>query len=296
VRACSKAAPRRASCTPYDTEARFRTRSGASWVGYVVHLSESCEDDAVNLITHALTTVATVHEARCTEAIHRALLDKGLVPSEHLVDAAYVDAELLVRGREAMGIDLVGPPRPNPSWQAKVEGGHTLDRFEVDWDERRARCPQGKLSSAWSPQVDHAGTPYVSVWFRKADCAACAARPLCTRATHQARHLKLQPRAEHEALRAGANGWAPRRGGAATPGGPGSRAPSRRACARSGCAAAATAGWPGPACSTWRPRPRSTSSGSPPGSGRSRAPPPAPRASPPSPPDFANSICSRTGQ
>jgi transposase len=188
--------------SPYDPEARFRTRSGASWVGYVVHLSESCEDDAVNLITHAMTTVATVHEARCIEAIHRALVGKGLAPGEHLVDAAYVDAELLVRGREQLGIDLVGPPRPNPSWQGKVEGGHTLDRFEVDWDEQRARCPQGKLSSAWSPQVDHAGTPYVSVWFRKADCAACAARPLCTRATHQARHLKLQPRAEHEALKA----------------------------------------------------------------------------------------------
>ena len=107
-----------------------------------------------------------------------------------------------MRGREELGIDLVGPPRPNPSWQGKVEGGHTLDRFEVDWDERRVRCPQGKLSSAWSRQVDHAGTPYVSVWFRQADCGACPARPLCTRAEHQARHLKLPPRAEHEALKA----------------------------------------------------------------------------------------------
>jgi IS5 family transposase len=44
--------------------------------------------------------------------------------------------------------------------------------------------------------------PYISVWFCKTDCAACAARPLCTRAEHQARHLKLQPRAEHEALKA----------------------------------------------------------------------------------------------
>ena len=101
-----------------------------------------------------------------------------------------------------MGIDLLGPPRPNPSWQAKVEGGHTLDRFEVDWERERVRCPQGNLSSAWSRQVDHAGTPYVSVMFRKTDCTACTARPLCTRAEHQARHLKLPPRAEHEALKA----------------------------------------------------------------------------------------------
>jgi transposase len=188
--------------SPYDAEARFRTRAGTSWSGYIVHLSESCEDDAVHLITHAMTTVATVHEARCTAAIHAALAGKGLVPGEHLVDAAYIDAELLVRGREALGIELVGPPRPNPSWQGKIEGGYTLDRFEVDWDARRVRCPQGKTSSAWSRQVDHAGTPHVSVWFRQTDCAACAARPLCTRAAHQARHLKLPPRAEHEALKA----------------------------------------------------------------------------------------------
>ena len=44
--------------------------------------------------------------------------------------------------------------------------------------------------------------PYVSVAFRKVDCAACPARPLCTRAKHQPRHLKLQPRAEYEALKA----------------------------------------------------------------------------------------------
>ena len=43
-------------------------------------------------------------------------------------------------------------------------------------------------------QVDQAGMPYISVWFRRTDCAACTARPLCTRAEHQARHLKLQPR------------------------------------------------------------------------------------------------------
>lgn len=56
--------------SPYDSEARYRTRSGTSWTGYVVHLSETCQDDMVNLLTHAMTTVATVHEARCTVTRH----------------------------------------------------------------------------------------------------------------------------------------------------------------------------------------------------------------------------------
>jgi transposase len=188
--------------SPYDPEARYRTRSGVAWAGYIVHLSETCEDDTVNLLTHVMTTLATVHEARCTAAIHRALTAKGLPPGVHLVDAAYIDAELLVRSREGHGIDLVGPPRVNPTWQTKVEGGYGIDRFEIDWEHKQARCPQGKLSSAWSHQTDHAGMPYVSVMFRKTDCAACPARPLCTRAEHRARHLKLQPRAEYAALKA----------------------------------------------------------------------------------------------
>src|SRR5689334_15432550 len=128
----------------------------------IVHLTETCEDDAVNLITHAMTTVATVHAARCTEAIHQALAGRGLVPGGHLVDAACVDAELLVGSRGELGIDLVGPPRPNPAWQGKVEGGYGVDRFEVDWDKERARCPQGKLSSGWKPYVDR-GEGYVLV-------------------------------------------------------------------------------------------------------------------------------------
>jgi transposase len=186
--------------SPYDPEARYRTRSGTAWVGYLVHLSESCDDDTVHLITRATTTVATVHEARCTAAIHAALAGEGLLPAEHLVDAAYVDAELLVASREGLGIDLFGPPRPNPAWQAKAEGGYTPDRFEIDWEHERARCPQGKSSSGWGRRVDRRdGAAYVSVWFREADCAACAARSLCTR-TGKARQLRLQPRAEYEAL------------------------------------------------------------------------------------------------
>jgi hypothetical protein len=78
--------------SPYDPEARYRGRHATVWTGYVVHLSETCDDDTVHLITHAMTTDASVNEVRCTAAIQRALAGKGLAPSEHLVDTAYVDA------------------------------------------------------------------------------------------------------------------------------------------------------------------------------------------------------------
>src|SRR3712207_6589932 len=47
--------------TPYDPQARFRTRSGISWTGYIVHARESCEDDAVHLLTHVMTKIGRAH-------------------------------------------------------------------------------------------------------------------------------------------------------------------------------------------------------------------------------------------
>lgn len=86
--------------SPYDIDARFRSRYGVSWVGYMVHLSETCEDDRCHLITHIETTDATVHEIQRIEAIHQSLTDKKLPPAEHFVDSAYVDAAQLVDAKK----------------------------------------------------------------------------------------------------------------------------------------------------------------------------------------------------
>jgi len=98
--------------SPYDVDARFRSKSGMNWMGYMVHLTETCDEGAPHLVLHADTTPANVNEAVRTEPIHAALAAKGLAPSEHLVDSAYVSAEHLIRAQEQHGIDLVGPGRP----------------------------------------------------------------------------------------------------------------------------------------------------------------------------------------
>lgn len=186
--------------SPYDPEARYRTKRDTHWTGYMVHLTETCDEGEVHLISHVVTTDASVHEVRSTAAIHRALAGKELAPGEHLVDAAYVEAELLVGSQQEHDIRLIGPPRPDPSWQMKVEGAYDAGRFAVDWDARKATCPEGKVSSSWTPQVDASGSGSISVKFRAEDCRDCAARSLCTRAARMPRSLKLHPQAEHEAL------------------------------------------------------------------------------------------------
>ncbi len=188
--------------SPYDMDARYRSKSGMGWTGYMVHLTETCDRDAPHLILHADTTPANVHEAMRVEAIHAALGAKGLAPSEHLVDSAYVSADHLIRAREQHGIDLVGPGRSRTGWQARTEGAFDTADFTIDWEGQVARCPEGRASTSWRSYHDKATGPYVRARFSAANCNACPSKPRCTRGRDQGRQLTLPAREQHEALSA----------------------------------------------------------------------------------------------
>ena len=66
-----------------------------------------------------------------------------------MVDAAYVSAEPLVEASEQHGIALIGPTRPNQSWQMKDAGAVHVSGFVVDWERCRVRCPEGHESTSW---------------------------------------------------------------------------------------------------------------------------------------------------
>ncbi len=160
--------------SPYDSDARFRSKRDTSWTGTMVHLTETCDEDMPHLVVNTDTTPANVHEAPRTGPIHDALAAKGLVPSEHLVDSAYVSADHLIAARTKHGIDLVGPGRRNLGWQSRSGGeAFTLADFTVDWDRRVARCPEGKESASWTSGAKHRGPGSVNhVQFRAAGCRA----------------------------------------------------------------------------------------------------------------------------
>ena len=90
--------------SPYDVEARYRHKRDTQWTGYMVHIAETCESDEPNLRTHVHTTLAAVHEARCTDDIEQALADKALTPGELFVDSADVSAELLVKAARSTAL------------------------------------------------------------------------------------------------------------------------------------------------------------------------------------------------
>jgi len=188
--------------SPYDVEARYRNKRSETWIGYMMHQSETCDDDTANLITHVHTTSADVHEAMCTAKIHAALSKKGLPPKEHFADGAYISADLLIQSQDDYGIELIGPPRPSPSWRSKVEGGYTADQFAVDWARQVVLCPKGVASQSWKTYVNQEGRSYHQIGFSTQACRACDARSLCVRGDTRPRRLKLHPERQHEALKA----------------------------------------------------------------------------------------------
>ena len=188
--------------SPYDVEARYSIKRGMPWLGYKVHLTETCDDDAPHLITQVETTVATVQDDAVTARIQDDLAARGLAPAVHLVDAGYTTAAHLVTSRTTHGIDLVGPVAVSGGWQARAATGFDLDRFVIDWDARTVACPQGKRSRSWEASTAPTGRAQIKVRFHAGDCRACASRDACTRRKTEPRALTLLPQAEYEALRA----------------------------------------------------------------------------------------------
>ncbi len=192
--------------SPYDLDARYAGKRGKGWTGYKVHIWQTCHiPDAAgrrlapDLITNTQTTLAPVTGVEMTEPVHDSLARRGLAPGEHALDSGYASGELLLAAR-ARGITLLAPLLPDSSPQAR-SGGCTADMFAIDWDGKQVTCPQGAISSSWTPARSK-GTSFILVRFAKATCQPCPARARCTTAARSGRQLGLRPRRIHEAITA----------------------------------------------------------------------------------------------
>ena len=189
--------------SPFDTDAHLGRKNTTGWVGYKVHLTETCEDDAPNLITHVETTAAPTADGEVTPRVHRALLEQRLLPQVHIVDTGYLDAELLVTSRSEFGVHLLGPTRHDHRWQARAAAGFGLEHFTIDWERHHAICPQGHVSSEWTPRIDNRGNDSIYIRFPPSACGPCPSRNLCTRSRtkYPRRSIAIRPHEQYEALR-----------------------------------------------------------------------------------------------
>jgi transposase len=189
--------------SPHDPEAHLGKKGSVCWIGYKVSLTETCEDDAPNLITHVETTPAPTADGEVTPKVHADLHAKGLLPAVHLVDTGFLGAELLVESRRQYQVDLVGPTRKDRRWQARAGAGFGTEHFAVDFERRKAVCPEGQESVEWVPRIDNRGNDSVYIRFSAADCGPCPSRTRCTKseAKHPRRSIAVRPEPQYEALR-----------------------------------------------------------------------------------------------
>jgi transposase len=188
--------------SPYDEEAHYGKKRSTQWEGYKVHLTETCEAHLPLIVTHVETTSAPVSDDAMTTTIHAKLDRKDLLPSKHIVDTGYLDAQLLVESQRDYQIDLVGPTRKNYRWQASQQTGYDADHFFIDWEQQRATCPQGHTSNSWTPAIDKRKNEVIKIKFSTTDCQNCPARLLCTQSSRPPRRtITIRPEARYHALK-----------------------------------------------------------------------------------------------
>jgi len=185
--------------SPYDDEARFGQKRQTKWVGYKVHLTETCDETLPHLLTNVETTPATTPDNAVTATIHQHLDEKGLRPQEHLVDTGYTNAKDLVSSQAEHGVELLGPVQEAHTWQDKADQGFQTACFQINWQAQHVTCPQGKTSVLWRPGQNKHGGACISVRFAHRDCLDCAVRSQCTHSPGP-RTLTLLPQAQHVAL------------------------------------------------------------------------------------------------
>jgi transposase len=195
-------APAEQICSPYDPAARYSTKRDSSWVGYKVHLTETCDPEVPHIITNVETTPASTPDDNMVAAVHQSLEQRALLPSEHLVDKGYTDSHVLADSQQQHGVTIVGPVADDPSWQARSNEGLCKSQFLVDWDRQVVTCPAGKQSISWLPNTWPENGMVFEARFARKDCTPCALRSRCTRAKTEPRIIGLQAREHYEALQA----------------------------------------------------------------------------------------------
>jgi transposase len=189
--------------SPYDQDAHYGRKYTSSWIGYKVHITETCGDQLPHLVTNVETTHATTADGEVTPKVHQALQQRDLLPAVHIVDTGFLDAELLVASREDYGVDLLGPTRHDQRWQTRSAEGFGLASFTVDFQRRKAVCPEGRESVEWVPRIDNRGNDNIYIRFSPSDCGPCPSRARCTRSKskYPRRSIAVRPQQQYEALK-----------------------------------------------------------------------------------------------
>ena len=66
--------------SPYDPDVHYAKKRSTTWIGYKVHLTETCDGERPHLITHVETTPAPVVDRDALAPIHGSLATRICCP------------------------------------------------------------------------------------------------------------------------------------------------------------------------------------------------------------------------
>jgi transposase len=115
--------------SPYEPQARTGKKRELSWFGYRIHMTETCEAPTpeephpLHVVVQVQTTVENRQDVEQTPSIQQELAQAELLPSDQIVDAGYVAAELLVSRPMESGCWV----RSWPTTEGRAKAGKGFD-------------------------------------------------------------------------------------------------------------------------------------------------------------------------
>jgi hypothetical protein len=143
------------------------------------------------------------------------------------MDAGYACAAHILARRTDHDVRLVTALRADRSHQARAKTGYERDAFIIDFDNKRAVCPQNAVSTTWN-ETRYQGEDVIVVTFPAGTCTPCPVRQQRTTSTQRRRQLTLRPRRLHDTLHHSRAEQSTTRGSSATAPARGSKARSAR--------------------------------------------------------------------
>ena len=178
------ALPKDHIATPHEPDAEIGKQRDKIWTGDKVHFVETTQSGDPGFILDVIQTGPRVEDSTVLESALQRLKFVAPQVTTVLADSGYASAANSGLAG-ALGYDLISPPRVNNS-----KGVIPASEFELDFQRRVARCPEGHESSSWSVGRR------LKIKFRRAICAACPRRSECTTSPSEPRTLTLSPHSQ----------------------------------------------------------------------------------------------------
>jgi transposase len=188
---------------PHDPEAEWsakgRGKHKKEWVGYKVQLAETVpqQEGQIGFITSVVTQRASESDDPGLELTLEKQKQMGMErPSEMYVDGAYISANAITQAREE-GWELLGPAQPSPAPPKQPEL-YRIEAFDINIEQRKAVCPQGKISTECSKLTERDSGKVTYRFEFGRQCRNCIVKHLCVPEGQP--HRMIRVGALHEAL------------------------------------------------------------------------------------------------